>query len=107
MLFADVFKKCNYVSSVEGAIVSYLLRKSINDRIGVKYGKWIGYGIIGFEMLINLFDDMIGYQLSFMALEHHKDFYNTGVIMGRFSKTLVAFYMQGWHETFIDMENYV
>ena len=68
MLFADVFKKCNYVSSVEGAIVSYLMRKSINEHLGPGWGKWIGYGIITIEMLFNFFDDIIGYQLSFMAL---------------------------------------
>ena len=107
MLFSDIFKKCNYVSSVEGAIASYLVRKTIIDHIGVGVGKWICYGIITVEMLVNFFDDLIGYQLTYMALKQHKDFYNTGVLIGRLSKTLVAFYMQGWHETFINMENYI
>ena len=31
LIFGEVFRRCNYITSVEGAIASYLLRQGINS----------------------------------------------------------------------------
>ena len=60
LIFGEVFRRCNYITSVEGAIVSYLVRQGINAQIGTGWGQWFGYAIIAIEMLVNVIDDFIG-----------------------------------------------
>ena len=93
MLFGDAFRRCNYISTVEGTVISYLLRRGISNQIGDGIGKWISFAIVAVEMLVNLLDDFVGYQLAIAGFKQHMDFYNVGLILGRFSKSVVAFYM--------------
>ena len=63
--------------------------------------------IVAVEMLVNLTDDFVGYQLTLMGLKQHRDFYNAGMLLGRIAKNVVAFYMEGWYDFFLKIENYI
>ena len=107
MIVGNVLQKCNYFTSVEGIIVSHIIRKNLRKHLPAIVADIISYGMITFEMLLNIGDDFVGYQLSFMGFKQHADFYNAGVILGRLSKNIVAFYMQGWFDFFLKVEQYV
>ncbi len=104
LIAQDAIRRCNYATSVEGIIVNHLIRKALVKNLGTA-GKFIGVGFIVGEILVNLLDDLIGYQLSFMGFRHHLDFFNAGLILGRLTKGIVQFYMEGWYELFLDVEH--
>ncbi len=103
MLFYDFYKRCDYISSVEGLIVSHLIRESIKSYLGMHYAKWIIVPMITVELLVNLFDDYLIFVLSGMGVKTHWDFYNIGILTGKFGKIIALYYLQGWHDLLMNI----
>ena len=68
MVLGDALRRCNYIASVEGIIVSHIVRKNLKEILPegpILTG--INILIVTFEMLVNLIDDFVGIQLNFMG----------------------------------------
>ena len=69
MLWGDLTRRCNYFSSIEGLVVTRLIRKTLDDYLAGGISVWLDYAIIAFELFMNFVDDFQGYQLAFMGLK--------------------------------------
>ena len=69
MIVGNVLQKCNYFTSVEGIIVTHIIRKNLRKHLPAVVADIISYGMIAVEMLMNLGDDFVGYQLSIMGFK--------------------------------------
>ena len=93
MILGDALRRCNYVASVEGIVTSHIIRKNLRKHLPEgPIIETINFIIVVVEMVVNLLDDFVGFQLTFMGFKQHKDFYNAGLLLGRLAKNIVAFY---------------
>ena len=100
MLVTDIKKRCNYLATIEGFIISMLVRNMINDYLAGGVSVWINWILVIGEVLINVLDDIQEFVMIYNGFKKHQDFYNFGLFLGRIIKNVVAFYIEGWHSLF-------
>ncbi|CDW88908.1 UNKNOWN [Stylonychia lemnae] len=103
-VYFDLQLKCNYISSFEGVVVNKLLRDQIMKQEWMKYGlrQFLTDAMIVVELFINFFDDFLASQMTITAAQVHEDPFNFGVILGKIAKDIAIYFLQGWHEYFME-----
>ncbi len=108
MILGDFLRRCNYLASAEGLIISHIVRKAISNYVPSDIVSGIiNVVLVIIEVAVNLLDDFVGFQLTVMGLKQHQDFFNAGSILGRLAKIGVAFYSQGWYDLLMKLEDYL
>lgn len=94
--FLMIFEqRCNYLASLEGVVLSRRFSRYLRNMDGVGFGKMLsGFWLIG-EILINVIDDALVLTTAFMGFSTHYDFFTLGVILGKATKILVQYYLEG------------
>ena len=59
MLASDIFRRCNYMATLEGVVMSKVIREGINSYIGSDIGVWFGWTIVLIEVMVNGLDDFL------------------------------------------------
>ena len=69
MLLGDAFRRCNYLASAEGLIIGHIVRKNLRNYLpNGPIVNIINFSLVSVEILVNLVDDLVGFQLNFMGL---------------------------------------
>ena len=62
MIAGDIIRRCNYAASLEGLVVSRIIRKNvIEEHLAGGISFWINGFIVAIEFMINFADDFVGY----------------------------------------------
>ena len=70
MILGDALRRCNYVASVEGVVTSHIIRKNLRNHLPEgPIIETINFIIVAVEMVVNLLDDFVGFQLTFMGFK--------------------------------------
>ena len=70
MVLGDALRRCNYVASVEGIVTSHIIRKNLRKHLPEgPIIETINFFIVAVEMIVNLLDDFVGFQLTFMGFK--------------------------------------
>ena len=94
--FLMVFEqRCNYLASLEGIVLSRKIGRSLSTLDGVGIGRiFSGFWMIG-EILINVLDDSLVLATASMGFSKHYDLFTFGIIVGKVTKMLVQYYLEG------------
>ena len=94
--FLMVFEqRCNYLASLEGIVLSRKIGRSLRTLDGVGIGRILsGFWTLG-EILINALDDGIVLATAGMGFSQHYDSFTFGIIVGKVTKILVQYYLEG------------
>ena len=95
--FLMIFEqRCNYLASLEGVVLSRKVGRFLRDIDGMGIGRVLsGFWLIG-EVFINLIDDFLVLTNAFMGFSNHYDVFTLGVILGKVTKILTQYYLEGF-----------
>jgi len=94
--FLMIFEqKCNYLASLEGVVLSRKVGRFLRNMDGIGLGRIIsGFWLIG-EVLVNALDDLLVLSTAVMGFSNHYDVFTVGIILGKVTKILVQYYLEG------------
>jgi hypothetical protein len=94
--FLMVFEqRCNYLASLEGIVLSRKIGRNLGALDGVGIGRiFSGFWMVG-EILINILDDSLVLATASMGFSKHYDLFTFGIIVGKVTKMLVQYYLEG------------
>ena len=70
MILSDAVRRCNYVASVEGIVTTHIVRQNLRKYLPKgAIVEMINFLIVAAEMIVNLLDDIVGFQLTFMGFK--------------------------------------
>jgi hypothetical protein len=81
--------KCNYVSSLEGLVLSHHLQKYFREMNGTGFGSMLADIVYLNELVYNALDDASILGVTLISLGQHHDLWNTGLILGKVSKMAI------------------
>lgn len=88
-------QRCNYLASLEGIVLSRKIGRSLRTLDGVGIGRiFSSFWLIG-EILTNLIDDSLVLATASMGFSKHYDLFTFGIIVGKVTKMLVQYYLEG------------
>ena len=98
ILSSDILHRCNYFTSIEGLVVTHIIRDRLTYYLPRVLYVPLNLLIVAFECVLNLVSDYSTLSFTFMGLKKHQDFYNVGILVGRIAKDISMFYLEGWDQ---------
>lgn len=87
--------RCNYYTTLEGAVLSHSFRQWLSDRDGSGLGDIVSKVFLALEVIIQTADDALVLGSAAVGFKTHFDLYNVGLMLGRLTKMLTTYYLEG------------
>ena len=94
-LYLGFATRCNYLTTVEGVIVSRQIGEWMETNLPGILGFLLSKAWFAAELTANALDDIYIILTAFMGWRVHYDFFNASLILGRVLKMCFAYYIEG------------